>query len=188
MTYTGMQALSRRTEERNGDDPARKKFLEDEIKDYIPFTSEVELTNKPDWDSSSPTLVAEFNLKVTGWVTPAGRRQLIAIGLFGKEERHTFEAAARVNPVYFYFPYQVADDVTVDLPPNWQATLPKVQTLGSKIIGYAFTADNKGSALHWTRQFTVNTLLLPKEYYSSLRSLYQSVRTADEQQIVLSPI
>jgi hypothetical protein len=187
VTFTGMQAFLRRSEEHDEDDAARKKFLEDEVKDYIPVASEVELTSKPDWNSSSPTLVAEFDLKVTGWVTPAGRRQLIAIGLFGKEEKHTFEHTGRVHPIYFHFPFQLADDVIVDLPPDWQTTLPPAQNLGGKVVGYSFTVENKNGALHWTRQFNVNTLLLPKEYYPSLRDFYQSVRTADEQQIVLSP-
>jgi Domain of Unknown Function with PDB structure (DUF3857) len=50
-------------EERHADDAARKKYLEDEVKEWIPTACDVDLTNQPDWKSSDD-LVAEFNVKV----------------------------------------------------------------------------------------------------------------------------
>ena len=47
--YTGLEAMVRRREERNEDAAERKKFLEDQVQEYIPTGSEVELTNHPDW-------------------------------------------------------------------------------------------------------------------------------------------
>ena len=38
------------------------------MQEYIPAAVEVELTNKPEWSSSESSLMAEFNLKVPGWV------------------------------------------------------------------------------------------------------------------------
>ena len=49
VTYTGLEALSRRVNERNEDDTEHKKFLEDEVKEFVPTGIEVELTNKPEW-------------------------------------------------------------------------------------------------------------------------------------------
>ena len=54
ITYTGLEALWRRVEERNEDDGNRKKFLEDQVKEYIPVGSEIELLNKPEWNSRCP--------------------------------------------------------------------------------------------------------------------------------------
>jgi len=71
ITYSGLEALWRRIGERHEDDAHRKKFLEDDVKEAIPVVTEVELTSKPDWASSAPTLVAEFELKVPGWVSGA---------------------------------------------------------------------------------------------------------------------
>ena len=83
LTYTGLEAMVRRREERNEDEAERKKFLEDQVKEYIPTGSDVELTNHPDWSSSASDLTAEFNLKVPGWVSSAGRRVLFPVALFG---------------------------------------------------------------------------------------------------------
>jgi hypothetical protein len=188
VTFNGITALWRRTTEREEDDAARRKFLEDEVKECISAEAEVDLTNKPDWNASSPTLVAEFHLKVPAWVSAAGRRRLVSVGLFGKEEKHLFEHIQRVHPIYFHFPFQFLDDVTVDLPPGWQiGSLPAAQNVGGKLINYSMTADSKSNTPHWTRQLTIDTLLLQPSYYQSLREFYQAVRAADEQQIVLQP-
>ena len=75
VTFTGLEAMWRRREELHEDEAARKKFLEDEVKEYIPAASEVYLTNQPDWKSSNPPLVAEFKLKIPdGFLEPDGGR------------------------------------------------------------------------------------------------------------------
>ena len=129
VTYTGLEAVQRRFEERHQDAIERKKFLEKEVKEYITAASEVELTNKPDWDASSYSLVAEFDLKVQGWASAAGRRSLLPVGIFGAPEKHLFDHAERIHPIYFAFPSQKMDDITVELPDDWKiASVPQEQT------------------------------------------------------------
>jgi len=192
VTFTGLEALWRRLDEMDDDDSARKKFLEDEIKLSIPTANEVELINKPDWSSSSPSFVAEFNLKIPGWASAAGRRELLSVGLFSEADKHVFERPERVHPIYFHFPFQAVDDVTLDLPPNLQvSSLPPVQDTGNtggKVCSYKLNAENKNGVLHWKRQLTVDAILLETKYYPALRNFFQAVRSGDEQQIVLSPI
>src|SRR5260370_32641148 len=91
---------------------------------------DVDLTNQPDWGSSTSTLAAEFELKVPGWVSGAGRRALVPVGLFGAPEKHAFEHANRVHAIYFSYPSSKIDDVTIDLPLGWQvSSLPPVPQL-----------------------------------------------------------
>ena len=85
VTYTGLTALLRRIDERNEDDAHRKQFLEDGVKEDIPVGAEVELTSKPDWNSSSTTLVAEYKITVQGWASGAGRRTVLSAVLFGNK-------------------------------------------------------------------------------------------------------
>jgi hypothetical protein len=186
ITFSGLAALWRRIDERDEDEAAQKKFLEDQIKEYIPVAVDVELTNKPDWKSSAPTLVAEYDLKVPGWASAAGRRTLLSVGLFGGGEKHVFEHTSRVHPIYFSFPYQDVDDVTIDLPLGWQiSSLPQQQNTDLKVCAYTLTAENKGGSLHVKRQLMVDLSLLEVKYYPSLRNFFQQVRTGDEEQIVV---
>jgi hypothetical protein len=188
VTYTGLESLQRRMEERNGDDTTKKKFLEDEMKSYIPVAAEIELSNKPDWTSPAVPLVAEFSVKVPGWAVTAGRRILLPIGLFSGEQKHLFASAQRVYPVYFEFLSQNLDDVTIEFPSNWQvASIPKPLNQDLHVVGYAVSAENDKSTLHLKRKLDINILQLDTKYYSPLRSFFQGVRTGDEQQIVLQP-
>ena len=188
ITFTGLEALWRRIEQRNEDEANRKKFLEDQVKEYVPAGIDVELTNKPDWAASSQTLVAEYDLKVPGWVSGAGRRVLLPVGIFSAPEKHVFDHANRVHPIYYSFPSLKTDDIRIELPLSWQvSSLPTPENQDARAIVYTLKAENDKGALHLTRQLNVNLLLLDPKYYQTLRSFYQVVRTGDEQQIVLQP-
>ena len=187
VTFTGLEAAQRRVEERLADDTQRKKLLEDEVRWAIPAACEVELTNQPDWKSSS-SLVAEYTLKIPGWASGAGRRALLPVGLFGAPEKHLFDHADRVHPIYFQFPFQRADDVSIDLPLGWEiTTVPEQQKLDAKAITYVLEAKNNKGTLHLNRVLNVDVLLLPTKNYPTLRKIFQVVRTGDEEQVILQP-
>ena len=188
VTFSGLEALWRRVEERNEDAGSRKKFLEDQIKEYIPMGSEVELSNKPEWNSAATTFVAEYDIKVPGWASGAGRRVLVPTALFSNTEKHLFEHADRTHPIYFSFPFQKSDDVTIELPLGWQvSSVPKPLTQDSHVVIYKLKVDENKGVLHIQRQLDMQLLMLDVKYYGALRNFFQTVRTADEQQIVLQP-
>ncbi|HYM33833.1 MAG TPA: hypothetical protein VET48_00485, partial [Steroidobacteraceae bacterium] len=188
VTYTGLEAHWRRLEERNEDEAHRKQFLENEIEYDIPTGIDVTLTNKPDWNSSDPAMIVEYDVKVPGWAAVAGQRALMPVGLFGKREKHTFEHANRTHPLYFNFPYKSEDDIVIDLPTGWQvSSVPQPHSEDKKVLQYGIAAEEKNGALHLKRDLTVNLLLLDKKFYSQLRDFFQAVRTDDEEQIVLGP-
>ena len=188
VTYTGLEASLRRVEERFADNAEHKKYLEDEVKEAVPVACDVELTNQPDWKSSSVPLVAEFDLKVTGWISGAGRRALFPVGLFSATEKRLFDHTERVHPIYFKFPFQRSDDITVDVPLGWQiSAVPEPQKLDAKAILFDLETKNDKGTLHLTRDLKVNILMLPVENYPTLRKIFQVVRTFDEQQATLMP-
>jgi hypothetical protein len=188
VTFTGLEGMYRRIEERHSDDAERKKYLEDQVKEYIPAAAELELTQQPDWKSSSQPLVAEFSVKIPGWVSGAGRRALLPVGIFSATEKHLFEHANRVHSIYFEFPFEKADDVTIDLPLGWQVqSLPEPKNQDGHVLGYDLKAEKGDKSLHLTRKITVNVLLLETKYYGAVRRFFQDVRTGDEEQIVLQP-
>ncbi len=188
VTYTGLEAMYHRQDVRNSDDVTRKKFLEDRLKHQVPVTTEVELTNQPDWTSSETPLVAEFKIDIPDWSFNAGKRTVIPAALFTAVEKHTFEHTNRVHPIYLDYPYEKEDDVTIELPEGWQvSSVPPPQARDGHIVSYSLNVDKSGTTLHMTRKVTWNFLLLDAKYYPALREFFQSVRTGDDQQIVLQP-
>jgi len=188
ITYTGLEAMYRRLDLRNSDEVSRKNFLEDELKEQVPVAIELDLTNKPDWTSSETPLVAEFHLRVPGWVAGAGKRAVMPVGLFTAAEKRLFEHANRVQPIYFEYPFEKLDDVSIELPSGWQvASMPPAKNQDGHIVSYTLKAEDDKGVLHVARKLNVDFLFLETKYYGALRTFFQVVRTGDEEQIVLQP-
>jgi Domain of Unknown Function with PDB structure (DUF3857) len=188
VTYTGLEAMYQRLDVRHEDEVARKKFLEDRLKWQVPAAVELELVNQPDWSGSETPLVAEFDVKIPGWASNAGKRVVLAAGVFTGVEKHIFEHTNRVHPIYFDYPYEKEDDVTIELPPGWQvSSVPPAQTKDAHVVVYNIKVENGKDTLHLTRKLTVDFLMLDAKYYGALRSFFEVVRTGDEEQIVLQP-
>lgn len=188
VTYTGLEAMYHRMDERNADEVARKKFLEERVTSQVGMASEAELTNKPDWTNSETPLVAEFTLKIPGWASNAGRRVVLPAAIFTAGEKGVFEHANRVQPIYFDYPYEKADDLTVELPAGWQvSSAPPPQDLNGRVVVYNAKVEQGHGTLRLTRKLTIDVLLVDQKYYPALRNFFQAVRTGDGLQIVVQP-
>jgi transglutaminase-like putative cysteine protease len=188
VTYTGLEAMYHRLDVRHADDVARKKFLEDRLKFQVPAAVEAELVNQPDWSGSETPLVAEFDLKIPGWASPAGKRVVLPAAIFTAVEKHIFEHTNRVHPIYFEYPYEKLDDLTIELPLGWSvSSVPPAHTQDGHVVSYSLKVENGKDTLHLTRKLTVDFLILEQKYYGALRNFFQVVRTGDEEQIVLQP-
>jgi len=188
ITYIGLEAMYQRLEERHADDAARKKYLEDGLKSQIEAGTEVDLTNKPDWASSETPLVAEFDLKIPGWASNAGRRVMIPAAVFNAGEKGVFEHAQRAYAIYFEYPHLKADDLTIELPAGWQvSSVPPPQNQDGHVIVYSLKVDQSPGTVRLTRKFSVDFMMLEAKYYTALRNFFQVVRTGDGEQIVLQP-
>jgi len=188
VTWTGLEGMWRRMEQRNQDDASRKKFLEDDVKNSITLGSEVELTNQPNWKSSDTALTAEFTLKVPGFASSAGRKVLLPASLFSANEKHMFEHADRVNAICFQFPFKKIDDITIELPLGWKVgTLPTPVDQDAQAAEYKLKVEDQKGVVHIRREIRSDVMYVPKESYPILRTFYQVVRTQDDQQIILQP-
>ncbi len=188
VTYTGLEAMYQRLDVRHADDVARKKFLEDRLKFQVPAAIEAELVNKPDWSGSETPLVAEFDLKIPGWASNAGKRVVLPAAIFTEVEKRIFEHTNRVHPIYFEYPYEKIDDITIELPLGWSvSSVPPAKVQDGHVVVYNMNVENAKDTLRLTRKLTVDFLLLEPKYYGALRNFFQVVRSGDEEQIVVQP-
>ena len=189
LTYTGQEVFAHRIDHMRDDEAGRKKSLEDEVRASIPIGCEVELTNKPDWTTAAPSLVAEFHLKVPAWATSSGKRLLLPVGLFSAGDKQTFEHTDRHYAVYFEYPFSRVDDLKIALPQGWQvAATPKAETFDLKAAKYVLTAGSAGSTITLHREMKIQFVMLEQKFYPTMRSFFQAIKTKDEQQIVLQPL
>ena len=188
ITFTGLEGLRRRLDQRNQDEVARKKYLEDELRDLIPVASEVKLSNTPEWTNSATPLVADFDVKVPGWVSRSGKLALCSAGIFSGSEKHIFDSAERVHPIYFDFPAETVDDVLINLPAGWQVNnLPQPKDKNYRVVAYSLSAQGDKTSLRLSRKLDINNILFDTKYYGPIRTFFQEVRAGDSEQAVLQP-
>jgi hypothetical protein len=114
---------------------------------------------------------------------------MVPAAIFTAAEKGIFEHANRVHPIYFAYPHEKTDDVTVELPPGWQvSSVPPAQNHdGGNVIRYTLKVDPSQGSLRLTRRLSIDILLIEQKYYAPLRNFFQVVRTGDGEQIVLQP-
>ena len=188
MTFNGLAAMHMRVNSRFDDATERTKTLEDLVKSYVPTGIEVTLANTPDWTSASHTLMAEFDMRVPGWMQSSGNRAFLPVALFGGEFQHEFDHATRNHPIYFPYSYEREDDVTIKLPSGWRVgTLAPAHNNDLKNLIYTTTNEEQDGALRLRRRLVQRFVILQTKYYDQLRDFFQQVRAGDEQQVVLVP-
>jgi hypothetical protein len=97
-----------------------------------------------------------------------------------------FESAIRRNAVYFSYPQEEIDDLKFEAPPGFKIeTLPAVKSAKpGAVVSYEISAAQQGTAVQVKRHLVINGLMFPPEYYASLRSFFNTVKSNDEVQIV----
>ncbi|MFZ0819312.1 MAG: DUF3857 domain-containing protein [Candidatus Acidiferrales bacterium] len=185
--YTGQRALSRRIQGRNEDREGRKKELESEIRHTLPTDARFEITDITGWEKAEEPLTVEGRLVLPGMTETAGRRLLIPIGLYESTQRQLFEPSSRKQDIYFSYPYQELDDITLQLPSNMKAvTLPPPQSLDpGGNLKYEITAGQEGDKIHIQRKLIVGSMLYPVNAYPAIRKFFGTAKSDDEQQIVI---
>jgi hypothetical protein len=108
----------------------------------------VELKNKPDWNSSDNKFVVEYDVKIPGWASSAGKRALVPLGLFSNAQKHTFEHAHRTYAVFFSYMFQTEDQTRILVPAGWKVdSLPKETHIDVKAAEYLMHIENNDNAL-----------------------------------------
>jgi hypothetical protein len=112
---------------------------------------------------------------------------LLTMGVFDRDDRHTFEHAEREYPVYFRYLSERVDSLDIELPENYQiATLPAARDSNLTTMAYHIGAEQDGSTIQVRRSLIENAIIIPASSYPGVREFFQSVRAGDEQQLVLN--
>ena len=138
------------------------------------------------WESGEEPLLARFTVDVPRFALPAGKRLLLPANLFHSTQMEAFTSADRKFPVYFPYTYEEIDNVTIELPEGYEATaLPNGQDVKSTSTRFIITRSSKSNHLLLTRALVVNSIYFPPDQYSPLKSFFEKLQTADEEQIVI---
>ena len=105
---------------------------------------------------------------------------------FTSPEASAFRASTRVNGIYFSYPFERRDDVTLQLPAGYAVeSLPKLPAVHEPAFVYTVTAAKQGNALHVARDLAVLGFYFDARYYPAIRDIFSMVKTGDDDQAVL---
>jgi hypothetical protein len=188
VNFEGEQALRRRLDAREEDETGRRKGIEDDIKAWLPSGSKFTLTSVSGWEGTDKPLHAEGTLQLPGFATAAGHRMLIPVTIMQSSLFQSFQHANRNYPIYFHYPFEENDDITIQLPSGYQVkAVPPAAKMPGGGLDYQISASGQGQTIHVTRSFSVNGLLVSQQYYGALRNFFSAAKANDEQQAVLEP-
>jgi transglutaminase-like putative cysteine protease len=188
ITFEGQEALTRRLKAIDQDDAARRKDLEEALQHMLPQGAVVKLLSTDAWETPETPLKAQFQIQIPNYASRAGQRLVLPVALFHANAQNPFASARRTHPVYFEYPYEVYEDVTLALPPGIQVeSLPPHAKIDRGLTVYEFSAEKQGNTLHLKRSVKMQVYYLPVDRFPALRHFYEEVRTSDEQQAILQP-
>ena len=188
IAYEGQEALTRRLKAIDQDETQRRKDLEEAVQASLPHGAVVKLLSADPWKSSEAPLKADFHLQVPNFANKAGQRLVLPLGIFHTNGQNPFASARRVHAVYFDYPAEVYEEVTVALPAGMEVeSLPSNQKADAKAALYDLSVVVEKDSLRVKRFFKIAAYLLPVDRYPALRKFYEYVRTNDEQQAILKP-
>jgi hypothetical protein len=189
VAFHGQEARYRRVGSREEDDLARRKGLEDDVKSWLPGGGTIKLEKVTGWDGTDEPLGADFTIEIPGFASRAGRRLILPLGLF-QGGGAMFEHASRVHPIYFAYPYQDVDDVTMKVPADLQVeSLPRPQKtdLGD-VFRYEVSREKQGNTIHLHRKFAIDVYYVNADNYPMIREFFREVKADDDEQAVLQPV
>jgi hypothetical protein len=188
LTFQGQEALTRRIDAIEKDEPERRRDLEEYVQRSLPHGATAKLLSVDGWQATDSPLKAEFEVLAPDYASRAGQRLLVPLGTFHSVAGTSLSSASRINPIYFDYPYESYDEITLELPTGFTIeSLPAPQSIDREAGRYEIGGELRGTTLHFRRSFRLSGFTFPPTAYPSLKSYLDSVRSGDEQPATLKP-
>jgi len=185
--FRGNAALEHRLEAINEDEAGRRKDLEDEAKEWLPAGSAVSLDRAEGWESTEEPLRVFYKVEISTFAQVAGKRLLVPAALFRTtRQKEAFNLSVRKYPVYFPFAYQELHNVILHAPEGYSPeSTPSATDVKLASTRFATSRSFAGNQFVSKRALVVNGIMFPVAQYPELKSFFDKVLAADQEQLVL---
>jgi hypothetical protein len=186
--YTGHMAVDKK-EDYDEESPAeREKRLHAALTKRISNAEITEVKFENVTDPFKP-LVISYKVRAQGYAERTGKRLFLQPGFFKKGVGLLFPTSERKHDVYFNYPWAEDDDITIELPAGY--LLDNADAPGDLVFGevghckfkLGVTQDQR--TLSYKRQFRFTGMLFPRDTYTNLKRVFDSVHQVDNHTITL---
>ena len=184
--FTGIEGAMLREAQRKQDQNGRTTALENKIKAWLPTGTDFQITKIDSWDDVEQPLRVEGTIKLASYSSTAARSMLMPVDPFEAIQAGDFTEQTRHNAVYFPYPYEEIDNVTLHAPAGYTVeALPKSQDINLGAATYEIAVSNQGNRVEVKRHLAIKGVLFAKDAYPTFRAFFGAVRTDDHAQMVL---
>jgi hypothetical protein len=189
VTFTGQEALDPRLDERDADEAARKNYMQELLRQWLPAAATVELQKVNDWKASSLPLVATYHIAIPAYAATTGHETILPTALFARAYASPFVDPRRKSNIIFPYPYVHTDEVAITLPPGLQAgNLPAAKSQHNGLGEFSAHSKIENGVLHATRQFRLDDFVVEAKYYPAVRRFFGQVADTKDEQVVLKSV
>jgi hypothetical protein len=169
------------------DEAARVKSLQEEITNWLPSGASIKLDQITGWDTTDEPLRVDVSVRIPEFASVTGHRLLVPATLTRSERKQPFTHAARVHPIYFSYPYEEKDSLTIRLHGSLRVeSAPPRQKAESTFGAYELAAaEEPGGALKITRTLSIDKFFIEAREYPSVKQFMTLTRRGDETQSVI---
>lgn len=189
VSFAGQEGAVRRREGIQKDEVGRKKQIEDEIRGWLPAGASFQLTQLSNWTQTDKPLIADGTFRLTSFGSEIAHRIMFPAEIFSVPEASELTAERRYNALYFSYPYERDDDLRYELPAGYKVEgLPKDEKTDLKAALYQISCTQTATTVEVKRELVMNTLLLDKKFYPTVRTFFGMAKSTDAEQAVLENV
>lgn len=188
--YHGHFAIEKKEEYDNESANEREESVREELKSVL-STAEISDIRVENVTDQVKPLTYIYRIRVAGYAEKTGKRLFLQPAFFQYGVKPLFSASQRRYEVYFDYPWQEMDEVTIDLPEGFaldNADAPQPLSGGALTQYKPSVAVKDGRQLIYKRSFYFGkggTLIFPVSSYPQLKQYFDMVNKQDNHKITL---
>jgi hypothetical protein len=168
------------------DETTRTQMLESGVLASLPDGAKVKTVSSAGWTNSEEPLRAKLEIELDAYATSAGKRWLLQSGILHTKDQNPFTAATRMYPIYFDYPYEVNESLTIVTPNGYAVeSVPAPASVEFTVSSYSQSAEQTQSKITIKRKIRIKGISYNAVSYSSLRKFFGLIHDQDEQPIAL---
>lgn len=189
IVFTGQVAMELRVSAAGEDDAGRQKLMEDEIKQWTPPGTTIDIDAVTGWTDGEQPLRTQCRFRAPRFGVLSKRRILLPISVFQANRSIPLPQSYRVQPVSFGHSLSELDTVTISLPAGYRVeAMPSEADYQASFALFHAKRTSKGETMRLERRAVMNGYYFPLERYGSLRQYFQQVRQSDAENVVLQQV
>jgi hypothetical protein len=189
ISLSGADAMRWRQRALETDETQLKKEFEDELQSEVPVGILVKTNHFLALTDYNSVLLAVMD--VTGSMgTTTGKRVFLPSSFFQASVKPLFIHDKRQNPIEFDCPFDISDNVEINLPPTLtvESVPENVEIPYEKLAVYVVKYQKADGKYAEERRFILGNTYFPVEKYATLKDFYQKLNAQDQEQVMLNLI